>query len=118
MPLPQWPRPRMAASFYVSARPRISCAGAKSGAVEPAIDAPLAHCLRHLVMDASGIFGGETCGSHRPLLALHRDALRDWRAARQHAVEIHVMPVRREMNPIIVIPIAIHQSGQGGERQV
>ena len=52
------------------------------------------------------------------LLPLHRNALRDRRALRQHAAEIHVVPMRGEMDPAVVIAVAIDQSAQRGERQV
>jgi len=53
-----------------------------------------------------------------PIFPFHSQALRDRRAHRQHPVEIHVMPMRGEMNPAIAITIAIDEPAQGGEWQV
>src|SRR3989344_8503 len=40
------------------------------------------------------------------------------RALRQHAVEGRVVRVRREVDPGVVVSVAVHHAGQGGERQV
>ena len=61
---------------------------------------------------------GEGGGAERPGFPPHRDALRDRRPSGQDAAERHVVPARREMDPQVVIAVAVDQPCQGGERQI
>ena len=69
-------------------------------------------------MDPLGVFRRIGRGLRNPAFTFHRGTLRDRRPARQHGAEIHVMPMRQEMNPAVVVEIAVDQSGQGREWQV
>jgi hypothetical protein len=60
----------------------------------------------------------ERRGLRDPAFPFHRHALRDRRTLWEHATEIHVVPMRREMNPAVAIAVAIHQAAQRGERQI
>jgi hypothetical protein len=53
-----------------------------------------------------------------PAFPFHRHALRDRRPLRQHAAEIHVVPMCRKVNPAVAIAVAVDQAGQRGERQI
>src|SRR5690349_3338261 len=70
------------------------------------------------IVHALGLLGRERLRVERKTLALHRDALRDRRALWQHAGEMRIVPARREMNPVVVIAVAIDDAGERGERQV
>jgi hypothetical protein len=87
----------------------------RSGPELPAVDAFLAKDLIGEIVRPLRFFLGEHRGACDPVLPLDREALRDRRALRQHAVEIRIVPACREMNPGVVVAVAIDQAGQGGE---
>ena len=53
-----------------------------------------------------------------PAFPFYWYALRDRRAHWQHAAEIHVVPMRRKMNPVVAITVAVDQAAQRGEWQI
>ena len=53
-----------------------------------------------------------------PALTFHRQALRHRCALRQHTVEPGIMPVRREIDRVVMECVAIDKTGERGERQV
>src|SRR5689334_5950801 len=69
-------------------------------------------------MHALRLFRRQRRGLCDPVLALDRHALRNRRALRQDTGEIHIVPMRREMNPAVAIVVAIDESAQGRERQI
>src|ERR1700750_1125340 len=89
-----------------------------SRAVILAVEAALAADRGSEIVHAPGLLGRERLRVERPVLALDRDALRERRALWQHAGEMRIVPARREMNPVVVIAVAIDDAGERGERQV
>ena len=67
---------------------------------------------------AGQVLAGEHGGARHPVFPLHRQALRDRRAPWQHAAEIHIVPVRGKMDPVVAVAVAIDLTGQRGERQI
>ena len=74
-------------------------------------------CLRQLV-DPLRLLRRERRGMRDPAFAFYWQALRNRRAHWQHAAEIHVVPVCREMNPAVAIAVAIDHAAQCGEGQI
>src|SRR6476646_5690629 len=84
----------------------------------PAVDASLTTDSICQIVRPLRFFFGKCRDARYPVISLDRETLRDRRALWQHAIEICVMPMRREMNPGVVVEVAIDQAGQRGERQI
>jgi len=63
-------------------------------------------------------FSRQQLESTFPILALHRETLRNGSALRQHAVEVGVMPAYGKIDRTVKKRVAIDQPGERGERQV
>jgi hypothetical protein len=98
-----------------------SCASKRADFLSPelpAIDAFFAKDRIGEIVRPLRLLISEDRGARDPVFPLDRETLRNRRALRQYAAEIRVVPMRREMNPGVVVVVAIDQTGQGGERQV
>src|SRR5438105_9107029 len=119
---PRSPPPRTAVSSCGRAPSQNSCALKRPDVFLrpelPPVDAGLAIYRSRKIVRPLRLVFRKCRGACHPAFPFDRHTLRDRRAFRQHATEVRVMPVRRKMNPVVMVSVAVDQTGERGERQV